>query len=519
MKRVKWFVVGAGLMFVQACVAPTWYACRQIAKDSTKEYKYTDKQAAIGCERAVLKKVANYNEKIGKWELNRKVISVSDQMAVLKDRADALNKFLSYDDPELARFIDWFPGLRKGITKEEKITLWLINRMLYMDSYNKFTDLVGELPKEILGKEAEYFFEYGRQAYSMRMLYPLRDVFKIPFSASYLEAAKEREILVLVDTFTVFDKQSYGKKITDLRDPNEFSWEQIQRGWRIDSYKITPDLDKPADNIAQYIEVYRIDGNARKESKPAIRGFVATGGNSVSVLVMDYDKEGESGFGSPDTVERIFLPLVTGRELYADESYRRRVLDPLYEKPQNNEQNPKRHRPLDVPVYIAIAPMGKKIDVEIWERGDWKLPFGYSYRTLAQNLKIVYDKPKTPQDQELENKEKLKKLLVLIREFKENNQTAVIEYWVPKAEYMNRDIVDSFALSNTLRIRRRGLVAEEADVMRFGRYIKNIDYRYGGKWFRLEDEDGDGVFEKRRMIADPTSGESSVNWGNYALGE
>src|SRR3989338_2642087 len=104
-------------------------------------------------------------------------------------------------------------------------------------------------------------------------------------------------------------------------------------------------------------------------------------------------------------------------------------------------------------------------------------------------------------------------------EFKDSNQTAVIEYWVPKAEYMNRDIVDSFALSNTLRIRRRGLVAEEADVMRFGRYIKNIDYRYGGKWFRLEDEDGDGVFEKRRMIADPTSGESSVNWGNYALGE
>lgn len=503
MKRLLTLGLVGVAILLSACAQPTFWVARQAARDPQKEWRYNERQAAIAGDYALLLKAAKFNKEKGIWEPDPKVIGVKEQLVVLQDRAKALNEVNSYKDPELSRLVDWFKGLRLGFEKEEKITLWILQRLEYLDTYNKFVDLVGELPKGMLGEEVQYFFPQGRETYSLRMIYPGRDLTKIPFTARYLEAAKTQGILVKVDSFTVFDDQRYGKKIKGLRDENEFSWEERSRGWQIDSYKIQPDKEKPADNIVQYIEVYRVSSSGSKESKAAARGFLATGGNNVSVFLLDYDKEGEPGFGSPDTVERVFSTLVTGRELYTDPSTRDKILEVLYERPANDKKNPERRKPPENPVYTAIVPMEKKIDLSVWEKGTFVVPL--DYKNLTQNSEIMFEKPKTQEEMDLEKaRVPRKQIMVFIREFKENNESIVIEYWVPKPEYSKRNVEEASGFTYTFRVRRTGEASEEADVSRFGKHIKMIDYRYGGRWFRIMDEDGDGIFEKRRWISTPT---------------
>jgi hypothetical protein len=513
MKRLLSFgVVGLSLL-VSACAQPTFWAARQAARDPQNEWKYNERQAAIAGDYVLLLKAARFNKEKGVWELDPKVVGVKDQLAVLRDRAKALDELLSYKDREFSRFVDWFKGLRAGFEKEEKITLWLLQRLQYIDTYNQFVDLVGELPKEMLGEEAQYFFPHDRETYSLRMIYPRRDIAKIPFTAYYLEAAKAQGILVKVDSFTVLDNQKYGKKIKDLRDENEFSWEEYNRGWQIDSYKILPDKEKPSDNIVQYIEIYRLDRAGVRESKPAAKGFLANGGSNVSVFLLDYDKEGENGFGSPDTMERIFLTLTTGRELYTDSTTRQSILEALYDRPVNDRKNPERRKPPEVPLYTAIVPMEQKIDIDVWEKGTFTVPL--DYKNLAQNSEVIFEKPKTQEEKDLEKaKPPRKQIKVLIREFREGGEAVVIEYWIPKPEYSKRNVIDAVGLTYIFKIMRLGEAIEEADVSKFGKYIKMIDYRYGGRWFRIMDEDGDGVFEKRRIISTPVKGDINKTENN-----
>lgn len=513
------------VLVFSACARPTFVACRDEAAADTGEFKYTQRQAAIGCERAVLKLAANFNKEKGAWELKRDIVTVEDMRKLLADRAKALDDLQRYDIESLRQHIDWFKGLRGGLEREEQATLWLLQRIQFVDTYNKFVELVGELPKEMLGKDAEYFFEYGSKNYSMRMIYPARDVTKIPFTARYLEEAKSQGKLRLVDSFTVMDSRLYGEKIPDFKDSNKFSWDKRERGWKILSYKIIANSDMPNDSIVHYIEVFRVDANTAQveNGNAALRGYLASGGNNVSVFVIDYDKAGQDGFGSPDAVKSVLQSVVTGRDLYDNEFIRKELLVVLHERPKSDKARPERRRPLDPPVYVAIVPMGQQVKLDIWEvkKEGWSVPV--SYKGLYKNLEIVYGKPSKEDVKRLKaandknEKEELKKIEILAREFKLSGDTVVIEYWKPKSEYSQLNIKHAMAGAGpnaTYTIQRKGLAKEEAEIEFFGEKIKQIDYFYGGAWSRIVDEDGDGLFEKRRQIANPTKSFSATPASN-----
>lgn len=495
-------------IFLSACATPFFQSCRDLARNPENEWKYSEQQRQIGvaCDHAMRIKAAKFDKEKGIWIFNPDFISVEDMEKVLKDKVDSYNDLLSFRDRELADAVDWFK-MRPGLLREEKITRWLLRRINYVSTFNEFTDLVGEIPKDMLGSEAEYLMPYGRKVYSLRMISPSAKQ-KIPFVAEYLETAKKNNTLVKVDSFFVSDSQTYAKKVESLYDPNEFIWDKQYRGWQVDSYKVISDKERPNDNIVQHIEVFRTKENNKAESLPAMRGFLAAGGQNVSIFLMDYDKEGEQGFGDPDAVKRIFSSITTGRDLFTGSD--RDLLYALYDNQNNNLDKPERRRPPEKPVYLEIVPMDKKIDLAVWEEGNWTVPFDYS--NFSKNLGIEFTPPKDPAEARIEEKEKLKRILAFVQEFSQYGKKVVIELWIPKKEYAERNIAS--AQSNDIfRIRRKGGEEKSGDVEFFAQYKKIINYNFGGKWFQIVDEKGNGTFNKKREIADPIAAPSKNDSG------
>lgn len=263
-----------------------------------------------------------------------------------------------------------------------------------------------------------------------------------------------------------------------------------------------PDKDKPTDNTVHYIEIYRKTKDlSGVESSPAVRGYMAAGDSKVTVFVIDYDREGVQGFGSPDEVVRSFSDINTGNDIYSDSTLKDKLLTSLYESQQNNlKDKPDRRKPKDRQVYTSIVKMGE-VPIDIWEQGTFSVPF--DYKTLSQNLELMYAMPATLEEKRLEEREKLKQIELFIREFKQGGKVVVREHWLPKKDYGERNISFSAALSDTIKIRKKNGLEESGEITYFAERVKVIDYNFGGKCSRIVDENGDGTFEKKRAIACP----------------
>ncbi|OGF80971.1 hypothetical protein A2930_03160 [Candidatus Giovannonibacteria bacterium RIFCSPLOWO2_01_FULL_45_34] len=484
-------------IFVAGCAVPFTIAARDIGVDKGEAFKYTKRQAKVAEARARLYIFGKYNKEKKAWELRPDAVSVEDVEKVVADETRSLNTLLGYEDEETARFIDWFPGFREGLLREERAALWILRRLQYVKFYNQFTDLVGELPPELRGEEYSYFFPVDRKSYSMRLIYPEHDISKLVFSAVYLETAKKDGTLKLVDTFHVSSVREFSTKEQSIRDANEFLWKNENRHWLIKSYKILPDKDKPQDNIVQYIEVWRTNAERVAEATPAVRGFVAIGDSKVSVFVADYDKAGAAGYGSPDLVYKAFADIVTGSDMFNSLELKDKLLLSIYDPPRL-EEKPVRRKPKEHPLYTEVVKMGD-VSVDLWEKGTWTVPF--EYKSFPQKVSMDFMPPKTQAEKDTE-KEGLKKIAIIKQEFKKSGDT-VIAFWLPKDNYLERNVSYYLSLSDTIILRKRGGVQENGEAAYFGKRVKALVYSFGGRWFMLMDEDGDGVFEKRKTIPTP----------------
>lgn len=500
-------------MVMGGCVRPYVSACRDIAQDEQGDFKYNKRQAAIACERAHLyadAQLTSYDRAKSQWKLNPNGVLTDDLKQVLEDQAKSLDLLLSYRDREDADFIDWFKGFREGLEKQESIVLAILGRLNYVKTYNEFTDLVGELPARLRPSDASYFFPAGRKFYSPRLLYMIRSLEVVPFTAEYLETAKQNGTLKLVDTFDLRSVQQFAKKVSRLYDPNDFTWEKQDRGLALKAYRVMPDNEKPADNVVHYMEIFRYKPSGYQpdgreiEEKPAVRGFLAAGGSTISVFVIDYDREGMPGYGSPDAVIRTYSNVTTGADIFTNPILREKILDALYDISQKNNvrERPERRKPQDRTIYTAIVKMGET-QVDVWEQGTWSVPF--DYKNLSQNLRIEFKKPETADEKRVEEQDKIKQTRVLVREFSQSGTKVVLEYWTPKDEYAGRNIAHASVSGDTFKMRRKNGPEETGEIGYFGKGIRTIDYFFGGRWFRIIDENGDGVFEKKRNIADPTA--------------
>ena len=526
-------------LVVTACINPYVVTCENQAKDPEKgEWKYTEKQAITACDYSHLlvnSELAKFDEETKTWEINYGAISIADVASVLEDQAASLDTYLSYQNRAFSDFIDAHrrkngKSLRAGLEEEENIIQERLRRLAIAQVFSDFAEKVGKPSQKEDGADAEktplgYFFPDGLKKFSMRLFYEHPEVRlgDLPFTASYLDQAKQNGTLVLVERLERSGMQVYARQVPSLTDANNLTWEDQKRGWVILGYKIVRPGEVPVDKTVHYIEVYRKKPDlSGEESLPAVRGFLPNGGDTVSVFLIDYDRERKGGthdvgYGSPDEVWQTFGTIKSAAEIESDNIYRGKLLEPLYELPKGtlrvDRTRPERRAPKDLPIYLAIKRMGE-VSLDIWEKGSWSVPFPYqNEKGLTRSLRID-EEPFEP-DPKLEKEElkkffkdgkPLKQIKFLVRETSRNSDKIVVEYWLPKAEYAKRNIVEMSAFSG-ISLLRNGEFKREGAFDLFAGTLVQVDYKFGGRWFRIVDEadaDGkegrDGVFEKKREI-------------------
>lgn len=508
--RLRWLFLAFAVGILAGCATPFTPACLTIAKDVTEEFKYKSDEALVACEAAQYQAVPHLFKrdiKTGVWSLDQGGIGVDQVAAVIRRNVRNLNAYLAYDNPKQVEAVDSLRGLRQGLEKEELIGLDQFSKLNSLKILSEFAKEV-PLATDVTNREDyRYFMNYGDGRYSLRQVYPHETfaVKNIPFDAEYLASARDNGSLKLVEQVRQVTQQEFAKKIVDLRDPNNFRWKKAFQGFELRGYKILPPDGKPKDETIHYLEVYRLkDDLVTTESLPAVRGFMPATGSGVSIFLADYDREGAVGYGMPDELWKFASPVKTGQELLTSMSYRDQLMTSLFDPPKLVDRNlPERKRPQDPPIYYKVVKAGDYMP-NAWKKGKFTVPFKYA--TLMQNyeFEIVPALPK------LEAEVKFKQLKSLVREYRKDGNRVVIERWEPKPEYLKRNIVDLWAIGSALTLRRDGFSEERGDIKLFGKRIVTIDYQFGDRWYRIRDEDGDGVFELKQGIADPSATTDSV---------
>jgi hypothetical protein len=240
------------------------------------------------------------------------------------------------------------------------------------------------------------------------------------------------------------------------------------------------------------------------------------GRGGYALVLIDADQEGKDiGFGLPDTMERVSEDRVLGDDTFAR-------LFP-------NDEGYKRVEPKLPPVRMEIAKVGQPVDP--WEKSDdpkgWKAPSPTYKQGMGDNfnVRLVFKKKK---NDEGHMHDPANELEYVVKEYTLGNDrykaasSRVWEYYAPKSPYNEKllrgEVRDSENTKKVNFVFPDG--TEDAKFVTPGsnRVIgdKPVMIAYNRnettRWL-LKDEDGDGVFEKKREI--PMPRESTGYYSSY----
>lgn len=419
----------------------------------------------------------------GEYVINTASISVEDVYKVAGEILDDLDLVLDPDRSTWYTFMDALPTLREGFEREEQRWTYIQSQLGQVKLYFDFRKLLGD---RVSDEDREYKIEY---------LWP--DNFDADFSVAYIERARKDGGLREVERQFSYLYTPYGTKERNPDNPtdaNDFVWEPKLQGYLVVSYRVLNDK-VPEELSADYVEVFRaemVEADAPGlgvaiESKPCVRAFRKSSGTRLNVMIIDYDGEGESGFGVIDDVRSVssdvgsklftaqsalFGELATSRGARADQ---RRVVEP--------------------PVLeIQIVRVG---EVDQW-RGDyneagWMVPDDYKdeYEIDWRTAVSFVDQPNGYPF----------KVIEYIRKIW-NSQT-VWEQWLPAEPFQGEMETVTVTGRNILYQLRNGSPATVSASELCG-VLESIIYKDGNEWVKIADLDGTGILQYRvRNVPNP----------------
>lgn len=449
------------------------------------------------------------NPKTGHLEINYAKLSKSHVREKLDELLENLDAILSYKNREDVNYVELF-GLRKSLEHKEEVLKEIRDRVRLAELYDKFRVLVGAVPQE--------YSYYHRDAQEKISGYDDRQIFlstnpaaAFDFHLAELDEAKKRGVLKPIEKMQfslnrLLDRKEQSPE--NLDDPNNFVWKSRVMDLELTNYKIL-DVDKPENNYGNYLEGYRVV-NGKRESKPALRVFFLEEGGE-GVMLIDSDKESESGFGLPDEVEPV-NQLLNVNDVVTNEE----LMNFLFqEKKQQKRVPPKRK-----PVFMEIARIGEK-SKDVWENAPgsegWVIPFKYKNELQSNyNVKIVYAKPDPNQPPSPYQTVKYLKREWTLNSRYDSSLGRVVEYYRLKEPYASKNFIEaSVSQQNTKRVLLVSDDGVEEPVVvtpRPNRLIENqpvmIDYSEGQKRWRIMREGDDKIFKKRKAIS-PASGKDT----------
>lgn len=421
-----------------------------------------------------------------------------------------IGEVLGYEYPDTVKWVDAFE-LREYFERQERIYLTRRDRVRTAQLNQEFQEIMGT--KSSWGHRDEFGYDHSK-GYDPKILLLPSPLETYTFDSAIINDAKAKGILEEIERYTVNHKRTLDRKEQDPLypdDPNQFIWRARQYALEIVKYKLRVEGEKPQDNLGNYVEGYRIRDDGTKESRPCLRAFL-DGRGSYAVAVLDDDIENRDvGFGLPDFVERTSEGDIMSSNLIA----RLFPEDPRW----------KRVRPYEPPIRVEIARVGQ--EVELWEKAQdpkgWMVPISYKLASDEDNYNVRL-KLKLPKNhQENHGKHKLFEIEYFVKEWTDGSQYnpsagRVWEYFKPKAPFNEKLArLETVASEDTKKVRfvfvdgreDTGYVTPVPN--RFiGEKPEAIAFTLGERRWLIKDEDGDGIYEKKKQISDRVDVETGL---------
>ena len=420
------------------------------------------------------------------------ILKLVDLEKRLQSLLVVINQLTDYSNEDAAKFVDE-NKLRDELERDKKIVEAQLGRIKNARLHEEFRSKLGVSFHGMANENGKYD--------AKRIFWPKNMVQSFPFTFDKIDDAEERKVLKEIEHEIWSSKRELDRKEPDplkLDDPNAFVWKSKDESLDLTSFKIF-DREKPDNNQSDYIEGFRMP-NGKREKLPALKIFFPHG-NSNGVMVLDFDKENESGFGIPDTVEDVFISRI------ADVWDNGTIIPRLF---QEKEKRIVAKKPEPKPINVEIARLGNPVDT--WEiskdLNGWTVPFNHR-NDIGNNYNIKLKLEEVKSEMILN-----RKIEYIAKEWTGQNAFvpsvgAVIEYFKPKFPY-NKDNISKAEVKSSESPKMVSFVFEDGVVdTKIVTHVSNlviedepyaVEYTEGQKRWRLEKDKDSKIFNKKKEV-------------------
>lgn len=461
------------------------------SKGQTHEEAYVDYYSSFRSE---------FSEEIDKdgvkvYVTNYGVLKLVDIEKRLADSIVIIDQLTDYGNQGESVFVDEFK-LRDELLKDRKRLEAQLQRVKLARLHETFRNYTGTSFHGMANENGKYDIK--------RIFWPKDLESAFPFTFDKIEDARNRKVLKEIEHEIWSSSRMLDRKEPDpqkIDDPNAFIWKSKDESLELINYKIL-DSDKPENNQSDYIEGFRVP-NGKREKQPALKIFFPQGGVN-GVMVLDFDKENEIGFGIPDTVETVFISKIA--DVWGNSSIVQRLFAEKEKRIVSQKPEPK-------PINVEIARVGAPLDT--WEvsrdSSGWIIPFNYK-NDIGDNYNIRLKLEDVKSEMILN-----RRIEYVAKEWTNSNRFTpsvgtVVEYFKPKSPYDKENISKAEVrhLENTKMVSfsfEDGTIETGIVTHVLNKFIQDgpyaIEYTEGQKRWRIEKDSGSSVFNKKKEVASP----------------
>lgn len=458
-----------------------------------EEERYTKEQKKVSLEYSY-RILFGDEQSDGTFRINFGRLPLKEVRERVENYLEDIDWVLNYQDSRMAKYLETF-RLREYFERKERVFKLIYARLRAAELYTKFKELTGQTTWSRLQEDRELGYE--------PKIFFIEDLSKeYPFSKTEINEARKNGFLKEIERYSVSHYRKYDRKEPDPNfpdDPHRFVWKTKKYQLRVSKYKVIVGEEKPKDNYGNYMEVFRLRDDGTEESAPALKAFLDERGKDA-VVVLDKDREGDIGFGLPDEVEKISENDILSSNMIS--------------KIFPDKKNHRRIKPQKPPQRVEIARVGEAVDV--WEKAKsgagWQVPFSYKMEPNRDNFNVYIEFYK---EKERRFKKNRKKIMYIKKQWTSGNRYKpspgnVVEYFKPKPPY-NEELIMAEVLHNEDTKKLRFLFPNGTEKIGFitpgsNIFIKDkpeaIAFTLGEKRWFIFDEDGDGVYEKRKQVSE-----------------
>ena len=492
MKNLKFAAVLCALTLLGGC-GPTF---QSDFESQAKEKHWTREQTLVARYEAYrilcLKK-----DEDGSYAVNYTCLAKEEVIKQIEKNIADLDDILDYKDKETSKFLKEF-GLRDYLVRQEFVMKAVLARVLVDDNNVKFAEYIGESDMfdstDALGRNS-------KKGFDQRAL-TIVDLQKAyPFKSKVVEEARAAGLLKEIGRVMSSVSREMDRKEADpndLTDPNKFVWVPRKIAYELVQYKVMTPGEQSHNSTPNYVEIWRVV-EGKRESLPAARAFLD--GYGGAVVILDYEKETEIGFGLPNSVERI-----SEGALYSDG-----LITRLFPEKKSRRIEPK-VPPIRVEIVRAGAPLNE------WENcpeaDGCRIPTSYKMEPMKDtyNVRISF-RMKKPVGSDASS-DATKTIEYIAKEWTAGGDYRwspgqVVEYYKPKAQ-CNGAILSARVLNleNKKKVQIScqdgtevvGVVTPKSNIFIVDKPEK-ISFTVGETRWQVWDSKGDGKFDKRRKVS------------------